>query len=216
PGLRRIKRLLVQKAIGRPLSVRAHWGNYLPDWHPWENYQKSFSARADLGGGVLLTLSHPLDYLRWLLGEIDSVRAYLGYDSDLELNGVEDTAEIGLRFTNGVIGSTHLNYNQRPPSHLLEIVGTEGTIQWGGLAGSVKHYSAKTKTWEEFPLRTDFERNDLYISEMKHFVAVALGQFMPICSLEDGIAVQKIVQGAKQSAPRGHALRAQQSSTQAR
>ncbi|MEA2008366.1 MAG: Gfo/Idh/MocA family oxidoreductase, partial [Chloroflexota bacterium] len=90
PGLRRIKRLLVQKAIGRPLSVRAHWGNYLPDWHPWENYQKSFSARADLGGGVLLTLSHPLDYLRWLLGEIDSVWAYLGYDSDLELNGVED------------------------------------------------------------------------------------------------------------------------------
>ncbi|RLD06319.1 MAG: hypothetical protein DRI56_08170 [Chloroflexota bacterium] len=203
PGLRRIKRWLAQEAIGRPLSARVHWGEYLPNWHPWENYQESFSARADLGGGVLLTLSHPLDYLRWLLGEIDSVWAYLGYNSDLELNGVEDTAEIGFRFTNGVTGSLHLNYVQRPPSHWLEIIGTEGTIRWNAETGVAKCYNIEEKTWEEFPLRANFERNDLYISEMKHFVAVVMGQFVPICSLEDGVAVQKIVQGAKQSSEQG-------------
>ena len=64
PGLREAKQLLEQGVIGRVLSVRAHWGAYLPGWHPWEDYRQGYSARSDLGGGVILTLCHPLDYLR--------------------------------------------------------------------------------------------------------------------------------------------------------
>ena len=206
PGLRRIKRLLAKKSIGTPLAVRAHWGEYLPNWHLWEDYRESYSARAELGGGVILTLSHPLDYLRWLFGETEAVWASLGYNSGLELNEVEDTAEIGLRFTSGVIGSLHLNYIQRPHSHWLEIIGTEGTIRWNAENGSVKCYDVETETWDKFPLKADFERNDLFLSEMKHFIAVALGQFLPICSLDDGIAVQKIIQDIKQFALSGHAI----------
>ena len=67
PGLLKIKEILASGEVGRPIDVRAHWGEYLPDWHPWEDYRKSYSARADLGGGAALTLSHPLDFLRWLL-----------------------------------------------------------------------------------------------------------------------------------------------------
>ena len=129
PGLRHARRLLAEGAIGRPLSVRAHWGEYLPGWHPWEDYRQGYSARADLGGGVVLTLSHPLDYLRWLFGEVSALWAFTGQLSDLELQ-VEDTAEIGLRFACGVLGSVHLDYNQHPPAHCLEIIGTQGAIRW--------------------------------------------------------------------------------------
>ena len=107
PGLVKISRLLADGAIGRPLSVRAHWGEYLPGWHPWEDYRWGYSARQDLGGGVVLTLSHPLDYLRWLLGEVSALWAFTSRQSDLDLD-VEDSAEVGLRFANGVIGSLHL------------------------------------------------------------------------------------------------------------
>ena len=58
PGLQQVKRLLEEGAIGRPFSVRAHWGEYLPGWHPWEDYRQGYSARPDLGGGVVLTLCH--------------------------------------------------------------------------------------------------------------------------------------------------------------
>jgi hypothetical protein len=60
--------LLADGAIGQPLAARAHWGEYLPNWHPWEDYRQGYAARADLGGGVILTLSHPFDYLRMAAG----------------------------------------------------------------------------------------------------------------------------------------------------
>jgi predicted dehydrogenase len=66
-------------------------------------------------------LCHPLDYLRWLFGEVASLWAFTGQLSGLELS-VEDTAEIGLRFNGGWLGSLHLNYCQRPPAHTCNLV----------------------------------------------------------------------------------------------
>jgi predicted dehydrogenase len=76
PGLQQVASLLSTQAIGSPLSVRAHWGEWLPAWHPSEDYRRGYRARSDLGGGVILTLSHPLDYLRWLVGEVQAVWAF--------------------------------------------------------------------------------------------------------------------------------------------
>ena len=83
--------------LGRLLAARVHFGEYLPAWHPWEDYRQGYAARADLGGGVLLTQCHSLDYLPWLVGEVESVWGFVGKLSDLEVD-VDDTAEIGLRF----------------------------------------------------------------------------------------------------------------------
>ena len=52
PQLIQIKALLNQNAIGQVISIRAEWGEYLPCWHPWEDYREGYSARRDLGGGV--------------------------------------------------------------------------------------------------------------------------------------------------------------------
>jgi hypothetical protein len=68
PGLLRTRELLHAGAIGKPLSLRAEVGEYLPDWHPWEDYRQSYAARRDQGGGPILTFSHELDSVYWLLG----------------------------------------------------------------------------------------------------------------------------------------------------
>ncbi len=199
PGLQLISKLLSEGEIGIPLSVRAHWGEYLPNWHPWENYQAGYSARADLGGGVLLTLCHPLDYLRWLFGEIKVVQGFLGSSGDLGLTDVEDTAEINLKFENEMIGSVHLNYNQRPPAHTLEIIGSEGTVYWNGIDGELKVFQASSGKWKDYPLPLIFDRNDLFLSEMAHFLDVTKTDLIPICSLVDGITVQQIIHSVKKS-----------------
>lgn len=202
PGLRRVKELFDGGEIGRLVSVRAHWGEYLPGWHPWEDYRLGYSARQDLGGGVVLTLCHPLDYLRWLFGEIASLWAFTGQLSGLELS-VEDTAEIGLRFVSGALGSLHLDYCQRPPSHYLEAIGTQGTIRWDNSDGAVHLYRAGEDQWRNFPAPQGFERNHLFLDQMRHFLAVARGEAEPLCTLQDGLQALRLALAAGLSQSQG-------------
>ncbi len=213
PGLQKVKELLSQQAIGRPLTVRAHWGEYLPNWHPWEDYRQGYSARADLGGGVTLTLSHTLDYVRWLLGEIDSLWAFSGRLGDLELS-VEDTIEIGLKFKNQILGSVHMDYNQQPPAHTLEIVGTRGTLRWDNADGHVEIQRPASAgpgeiTSECYPAPAVFERNDLFLAEMRHFLAVARLEQAPACTLDDASEALRLALAALQSAQQGLLIKMQ-------
>lgn len=189
PSLMQIAQWISAGEIGRPLSVRAVYAEYLPRMHPWEDYRTSYSSRHDLGGGVILTLCHPLDYVRWLLGEVDELWSFVGQINDFELP-VEDTAEIGLRFNSGVIGTVHLDFNRRPSAHRLEIVGTRGTIHWDDDDGVVHIYRASINKdevgWHTFEPPEGFERNDMFLAEMRHFLSVVLGEEQPRCTLEDG------------------------------
>ena len=174
-------------------------GEYLPNWHPWEDYRKGYSARKDLGGGVVLTLCHPLDYARWLFGEVAALWAFTGRQSDLTMD-VEDTAEIGLRFENGLLGNIHLDYVQRPPKHQVEIICAGGTIKWDDAPGDVEVFDAQKGEWLRYPLVDGFERNDLFVAEMKHFLNIINNDAEPICSLDDGIWALKLALGVHESA----------------
>ncbi len=199
PVLNQIKTLLESDKLGKPLSARAHWGEYLPGWHPWEDYRSSYAARADLGGGVVNTLSHPLDYLRWLLGEVESVSAWTGKLSELELD-VEDHAEILMRFAAGEVASVHLDYYQRPPSHTLEITCEGGRICWDNATGEAQVFHAQSGATDLLVPPEGFERNQMFLDEMSTFVRLCQGEKLPHCTLTDGIRAQELVLAVKQSA----------------
>jgi predicted dehydrogenase len=199
PGLLQVKHLIEDGAIGPVVSVQAHWGEYLPEWHPWEDYRHGYSARPDLGGGVVLTLCHPLDYLRWLIGEIDEVCAAVGHMGGLGIP-VEDTADILLHFSSGVTGHVHLDYVQRPSDHWLQINGQEGTLRWDNTDGCARCYRAPAEDWEVYPIAEDFERNRLFLDEIRHFLACVAGSEQPLCTLEDGVRALQIALAIKQAA----------------
>jgi predicted dehydrogenase len=201
PVLSRVRDLVKTHAIGKPVSFRAHWGEYLPGWHPWEDYRQSYSARPDLGGGVVNTLSHPLDYLRWIFGDVSSVWAFTS-SAGLGLD-VEDTAEIGLKFNSGLAGTIHLDYVQQPGKHMLEIIGENGTILFDNASASAKVFRAGKPEPEEILPPAGFERNHLFLSEMQHFIHVANGKEIPICGIHDGIAALKLTLAVHQSSHDG-------------
>ncbi|MDP6719833.1 MAG: Gfo/Idh/MocA family oxidoreductase, partial [Pirellulaceae bacterium] len=89
PALQAMRAAINAGEIGKPLSLSAEVGQYLPDWRPQQDYRKGVSARKDLGGGALLELSHELDYVRWLMGDVASVSSRLTKQSNLEID-VED------------------------------------------------------------------------------------------------------------------------------
>jgi predicted dehydrogenase len=206
PLLRQVAGLLAEDAIGRPLSVRVNWGEYLPSWHPWEDYRKGFSARTDLGGGVILTLtSHPLDYLRWLLGDVEALWAFSNPIAELEID-VESIADVGLRFENGTLGTVHLNYMQRPYSHQIEIVGTQGMIRLDISADSLHVYRVSSGEWEAYSSPAGFERNTMFEDLVAHLLAVMKGEAQPTCTLDDGIWALKLAMAAHQSASTGRVV----------
>jgi predicted dehydrogenase len=202
PTLQVAARLIAEGAIGQPLSARAHWGEYLPNWHPWEDYQQGYAARADLGGGVILTLCHPLDYMRWLMGEVEALWAFTSATGKLDIP-VENTAEIGLRFAGGAIGSVHLDYVQQPTAHHIEVIGSEGTLRWNNNDGALSLYNASSKAWKTWTPPEGFERNWMFLDEMRHFLALARRETPPACSLEDGIRALEIALLARSSAANG-------------
>jgi len=217
PTLNKARELIAAGVIGKVLTVHAHWGEYLPNWHPWEDYRQSYAARADLGGGVIVTLTHPLDYLRYLLGEVESLWSFNGHISPLEMD-VEDVAEIGLRFVSGAIGGAHLNYVQRPPVHRLEIVGTGGTLRWDNADGLLTLlqtldafggiYPQPASAIEtRYPLPDGFERNQLFAAQMRHFLDVASGKIDPVCTLNDGIRALELALAAYRSQSDGAVAR---------
>lgn len=169
PGLRKVKHLLEEKAVGRIVSARVETGQYLPDWHPWEDYRKGYSARRDLGGGVILDAIHEIDYIRWLIGEIELIACLSAHLSHLEIN-TEDIASILVRFANGTFGEIHLDYVQRIPNRTCQVIGEEGTINWNCQMGEVRWYLSSSQKWEIFKNPSDFEMNQIYLDEIKHFL----------------------------------------------
>jgi len=215
PTLNKAHELIQNAALGQVLTLHAHWGEYLPDWHPWEDYRQSYAARTDLGGGVIGTLTHPFDYLRYLLGEVDSLWSFNGHVSPLELD-VEDVAEVGLKFTNGAVGGVHLNYVQRPPVHRLEIVGTGGTLRWDNADGTLHFYkmpapfgsysdAPPAPVLEMFSPPEGFERNHLFLDQTHHFIDVVNGA-QPVCTLGDGVQALRLALAAKRSQETGCAV----------
>ena len=68
PALRALSETVKSGVLGRLLAVRATVGEYLPGWHPYEDYRKMYASRASLGGGVVLSQIHEFDYLYSLFG----------------------------------------------------------------------------------------------------------------------------------------------------
>jgi predicted dehydrogenase len=202
PGLVTVKHLLGENRVGRVIAARVEVGQYLPDWHPWEDYRRSYSARAELGGGIILDAIHEIDYIRWLLGEVTNAVCVAGKLSDLEID-TEDTAALLLRFDNGALGEVHLDYIQRAYSRTCQIIGVEGTIHWDYAAGQVRWYSTDTKGWSSWSNPTGWDANQMYLDEMKHFLACLAGSEKPQLDAAQAAKVLRIALAAKESAREG-------------
>jgi len=204
PGIKLVKKMLDEGRIGKALSARAEFGQYLPGWRPWQDYRQGYTARKELGGGIILDGSHEIDYIRWFLGEVEEVFCSAGKISNLEVE-TEDTAEIVLKFRSGVIAEIHLDFVRRDYSRNCALIGEKGSIVWNYPEKLVKAYSAQGRRWRTFDISG--EPNDMYVHEMKHFIRCVQGKEEPLVSGEEGKRTLEIALAAKQSAKTGKIVR---------
>lgn len=199
PTLLRVREWIREGVIGTPVSAQAHWGEYLPGWHPGEDHLVGYSARGDLGGGVVRTLSHPVDYVRWLLGEVVAVSAMTARRTGVTVD-VEDVAALTLRLADGVLATVTLDYVERPARHTLHVVGSEGSIAWNAATGVATAWHAASGRQLRAEPEPGFERNTMFVEELHHLLACVEGREQPRCTLADGVRSMAITDAVCRSA----------------
>jgi predicted dehydrogenase len=200
PCLKAAHHWLQNKTIGPVISIQAEVGEYLPGWHTYEDYRQMYAARKDLGGGVILSQIHEMDYLYWFFGLPSRIFTLGGHLSNLELD-VEDVASTLLEFElNGKMVPCSLNqdYLQRPPARSLLVIGNSGKILVDFVALSARCYDQQGQLVEEANC-ANFQRNQLFLDEISHFLACVRGAEKPLISIEDGLQSLRMALAAKES-----------------
>ncbi len=198
PGLLRMKAMIDSGEFGRPIQARAFYCEHLPDWHPWEDYKQSYSARADLGGGATLTLSHPFDYLHWLIGHIDEVSGMVGNNQVLGIDA-DEQAQALLRFDSGALGLVQVDYLQKPTGNWVEVQCERGFMVCDFITHYYKQYSNEVGELEEFRPAPDFDRNTLFLDQTRHFIEIVDGKAEPNSSLDDGMHALEVALAVQES-----------------
>jgi predicted dehydrogenase len=184
--------------------VQIEQAEYLPSFHPYEDYRTSYAARRDLGGGVIVTQIHELDYLQWIFGVPSRVFAVGGRLGSLDID-VEDTASALFEVT--LAGSplpvhVHLDYLQRPPRRSCRVIGEGGDIdidlreprlRWTDNDGNVVEE-------DHFP---DHERSRMFMDEMRSFLGAARHEHPPEVDLAQAIATQRMAEAFRVSLESG-------------
>jgi predicted dehydrogenase len=198
PCIKAIKKIISNNKIGRIISVHVENGSFLPNWHPYEKYPNSYASREELGGGVVLTCIHEIDYLYWFFGNVKEVFSITGKFSDLKISA-EDLSAALLRFQNNIIAEIHLDYFQNPNVRSCKIIGTDGTIYWDLDTNIVKMYDVKRKKWIEKLKLQNYNNNTMYVEELSHFLRSVKTKQKTINSIEEGSRVLKIALAIKKS-----------------
>ena len=186
--------------IGKVQSVRCEIGQYLPDWRPTKDYRETVSAQRRLGGGVLLELSHELDMLRWVFGDVEWVSSWNGKLSSLEID-VEDCAYVTVGFSSGVVGNLSMDFLRHDAIRCCTAIGETGTLRWNALAGKVSLFTPEANKWEILFQRMP-DRDSSYREQIKIFLeAASTGQVHPdVATGEDGLAALRLIVAARKSA----------------
>jgi len=196
PGILKVKQLLDKKVIGDVYSVCIYGGQYLPDWHPQSDYREEYSARRELGGGIILDATHELDYSIWLFGKPREVFCYYEKISNLEID-TEDIFSMVVKTEKRVTVEIHGDYLQRSYERRCQISGEKGTIVWDHNQRATKLYTADKKKWEVFPV--DVSWDYIYEKELRHFLDCIKKDEKPMVNEEDGLLALRFAVAAKKS-----------------
>ena len=195
-GFVKLKSLLDRGAIGKIHFASYLQGQYLPDWHPREDYRKEYTARADLGGGALLTLtSHSFYILEWLFGPIGAIHgSFIGRVGGLGVD-VDDTVFLLFRTRGGIPIQSQNNFITSVHQHRLVVEGSKGVIEqdFANQRLTVTLRGSKPRV-----ISTRADNNARFLDEMRYFLrALKTGRLEKRLDLDSGIRFLEVIKHAR-------------------
>jgi len=168
PIVKNIIKFYNQNDIGEVVNIQCQVGQWLPDWHPYEDYKHAYYARKDLGGGVALTLIHEIHLALELAGLPVSVVGEVSKYNKLDLE-VDVCSDLMIKHDMGAVSQIHLDYIQQP-SHRSGLITFE--MGWLSYDFTRMELIGQRKDGDVHVIWSDknYDYNQQYIDQVVEFI----------------------------------------------
>jgi predicted dehydrogenase len=206
PMVKQIKDLLDKNIIGQPFSFIHHCGQYLPDWHPWEDYREFYVSKQETGACREI-VPFELVWLIDLFGKIKTVTGRKSKISNLETN-IDDIYNVLLEFNNGIEATMTVDVIARSPYRQIKILGETGVI-FADWSERIVKYFTKEDGWNEKKINDGtIEKGYIhgegpYIEEMNKFLEIIKNKVNQSYTFEEDLQILKILESIEISSDKG-------------
>lgn len=170
-----IKKILDENAIGKILAFQYHMGQYLPDWHPWEDYRDVYFSKKETSACREM-LPFELIWLNWLMcSQVKDISGAITKVSNLDMDA-DDITLATLKYINGIYGNIIIDVISRKPFRTLRIMGSNGVLEWERFEHIIRIYDATSTTSSLLPVPKGnpeagyVNEEEMYNSEIKAFL----------------------------------------------
>lgn len=176
PMPKKVKELIQNNVIGKVLYFNYHTGQYLPDWHPWEDV-KEFYVSNPHTGGCREIVPFELTWINDVFGfEVKAINAFKGKLSNIDIK-IDDLYQFVLQYKNNIIANITVEVLSRPKAtRELLIVGDKGKIEYHFNDNILKYINVDMSEWGHINFNKGtvekgyINPEEPYINEMKDFV----------------------------------------------
>lgn len=201
PAIVKAKEVLDSNTVGQVLAFTHHFGEYLPRWHPWEDYRDFYVSRR-MTGACREIVPFELVWLIWLCGNAEVISSFKSQTGSLDVD-IDDVYQIILRFGSGCLGHLQVDVLQRVGYRQSRFICSEGVISWDWDARKLLVYN-DDGTWKEYAdTYTNASVEGFYIDEMAAFLSAIRGEQPWPYSLADDRRILKMLRAAEYSAESG-------------
>ena len=170
--------------------AKVYCSSYLPNWRKEKNYSNTVTSNKNLGGGVLLELSHELDYLLWIFKKIKILNVVNKKVSDLKINTDDILSLNGMAVGKTLINLT-INFFSRIQNREIFIDGKNFSLHANILKNSITLIEGKKKKNLKFK---KFNMQKTYTNEN---LSIINRNFRDICTIKEGIDLLKLISKIK-------------------
>lgn len=179
PAIKTISAILANHTIGKIFAFEHYLGQYLPDWHPYEDYRQLYFARKKTGGCREM-LPYELNWLSYIFkSSIKDIKGAHKKVSDLKM-AADDLYVAIIRMENRIIGSVAIDLLNRRAKRTLTVIGDKGSLEWDWLARTIT-VATRTKRTVYKLLKAKkighyHTTEDAYQAEIKDWLAAVQGE----------------------------------------
>jgi predicted dehydrogenase len=207
PIVLKINEILTKNNLGKVLAFFHHSGQYLPDWHPWEDYKKFYVSKYETGACREI-VPFELVWLTSTFGKIESVIGNKGKISNIDVE-IDDIYNTIIEFKNGIKGVLTVDVIARTPIRQLRILTEEGVIEADWYKNEVNVFTKESGKYSTFvidsgkPEEGYIHGEKMYVQEIEHFIKSIKNEVRQNYTFKEDLEILKILEKIEKSSDTG-------------